>query len=68
MTTKPEIIKSIILWDVTPCSLAELHRHFEGTSVEFYRAARRYIPQYITILSHRCDNLNLDNQFFSFVA
>jgi hypothetical protein len=34
---KYNIIRSTIFWDVTPCSPAEIYRHFGVTSVNFHR-------------------------------
>jgi hypothetical protein len=38
-------LKSIILWHVTPCTLAEVHRRFGKISVDVSRTIRRYISQ-----------------------
>jgi hypothetical protein len=34
-----------IILDMTPCSLVEVHRCFEGMSVHFYQTSRRHIPK-----------------------
>jgi hypothetical protein len=46
-----------IFWHVTPCSLLEVRRHFEGKEVSFYRTSRCHISDDNNLLTHRCDNL-----------
>jgi hypothetical protein len=62
-------VKMTVFWDVAPCSLVELYRHFRGadlmmeaasaseTSVNFYQTTRRNIPEDSHLHTPRRENL-----------
>jgi hypothetical protein len=51
-------LKSTIISDITPCSLLKVDRRFGGTSVDFQRTTRRYIPEGSTLHYHRLRTSN----------
>jgi hypothetical protein len=61
-------LKSIIFWDMTPCSLLSFTLRSSETSGATRRNTRRHIPEDDTLHDHRCENLKsyndrIDNSF-----
>jgi hypothetical protein len=50
-------MKSIIFWDMTPCSPLSCIRSSSETSGATLRTTRRRIPEDDTLHNHRCENL-----------
>jgi hypothetical protein len=48
------VMKSIIFWDMTPCSPLKVNWCSSEKSVDFQRTTRRYIPEESTLLSLEC--------------
>jgi hypothetical protein len=58
-----EFLKSIVFWDMTPCSPLSFNRRFGGT-YGLHLQGRRNIPEDDTLHNHGCENLKSYNQIF----